>query len=179
MPEKEMKVMKKILFAVLAMALAVSVMASQDDVVKQLLPDANMKPAVFKLTDANIAAVQAALGNKAPVRAEYQIYVSKTGAVVIEEQMGKWGVIKTALLIDPATKKLVNFAIISMSEKRGAPIKSTAFINQFVGKGPADAYDVGNGIKAISGATVSSKAMVITVKRALKVYDLFSAGAKK
>ena len=171
--------MKKILFVMLAMALAVSVMASKEDVVKQLLPDSDLKATVFTLTAADIAAVQAALGSKAPVRAEYEIYVSKTGAVVIEEQMGKWGIIKSAVLIDKATKTFKSLAIISMSEKRGAPIKSEMFIKQFAGKGTGDAYDIGNGIKAISGATISSRAMVITVKRALKVYSIFTAGAKK
>ena len=171
--------MKKVLFTVIAMVFAVSVMASQEDTVKQLLPDSNLKASVFTLTAADIAAVQAALGSKAPVRAEYQIYVSKTGAVVIEEQMGKWGIIKSAVLIDAVTKKFKSLAIISMSEKRGAPVKSEAFIKQFAGKGTADTYDIGNGIRAISGATISSRAMVITVKRALKIYELFTAAAKK
>ena len=170
-----MRKMKKILFVVLAMAVAVTVMASKEDVVKQLLPDAVTTPVVFKLTAVDISAVQAALGNKAPVRAEYEIYATKTGAVVIEEQMGKWGVIKSAVLIDAGTKKFKSLGIISMAEKRGQPVKTPMFINQFVGKSAGDAFDIGNGIRAISGATISSKAMVITVKRALVVYGLYLA----
>lgn len=171
--------MKKIMFVVMAIAIAVSVMAAQADVVKQLLPDADLKVIVFNLTPENIAAVQAAMGNKMPVRAQYEIYVSKTGAVVIEEQMGKWGIIKTAVLIDPATKKFKYFAIISMAEKRGAGLKTAAFIKQFIGKGRGDSLEIGKGVKAVSGATGSSKAIATTVKRALVIYDIFLAGSKK
>jgi hypothetical protein len=174
-PEKEMKDMKKIMFAVLAMVLAASLMASQEDTVRELLPDCGLTPAVFNLTAADIAAVQAGLGSQAPVRSSYEIYSSPTGAVVIEEQMGKWGIIKSAVLIDRVTKRFKNLGIISMSEKRGAPVKTPMFINQFTGKGAGDVFDIGNGIMAISGATISSKAMVITVKRALIVYGLYSA----
>jgi Na+-translocating ferredoxin:NAD+ oxidoreductase RnfG subunit len=170
--------MKKFLFVMLAAAMAVSVMASQEDVVKALLPDAG-GPAVFKVSADNAAAVQAALGNKMPVRPEYQIYVSKTGVVVIEEQMGKWAVIKLAVLIDPATKTVKKIEIISMNEKRGAGIKQGNFLGQFTGKGAADLIDINTGMRAISGATVSSKAVFIAAKRALVVYGLYAATAGK
>jgi Na+-translocating ferredoxin:NAD+ oxidoreductase RnfG subunit len=170
--------MKKILLAVLALVFTVPLMAEglKEQAVKQLLPDSDLKAAVFNLTPADVAAVQAALGNQMPVRPNYEIYASKTGAVVIEEQMGKWGIITSAVLIDPVTKKMRDLVVISMSEKHGVGVKTGNFIGQFVGKGPDDKFDLGNGIIALSGATVSSKAMVITVKRALAVYKLFSSG---
>jgi Na+-translocating ferredoxin:NAD+ oxidoreductase RnfG subunit len=170
--------MKKFLFTVLAVAMAVSLMASQDDAVKSLLPDSDLKPAIFTLSAADMAAVQAALGNQMPVRAEYQLYVSKTGVVVIEEQMGKWGPIKMAILIDPVAKTVQKIEIISMSEKRGAGITQGNFLGQFYGKTAADIKGIGDGIRAISGATVSSKAVLIAAKRALVVYGLYSAAKK-
>jgi Na+-translocating ferredoxin:NAD+ oxidoreductase RnfG subunit len=171
--------MKKVLFVFLAMALVVSVMASQEEVVKQLLPDPGIKAQSLTLTAADVAKVQASLGNKMPVRTAYETYISKTGAVVIEEQMGKWGIIKMAILIDTATKKVKTISIISMQEKRGAGIKNSAFISQFAGKGPGDEYDIGHGIRAISGATISSRAVLIAVKRALIIYDMFMTKSKK
>jgi Na+-translocating ferredoxin:NAD+ oxidoreductase RnfG subunit len=170
--------MRKILLAVLAMALAVSLMAQKEEAVKNLLPDSDLKAVVLNLTAADTAKVQAALGNQMPVRTAYELYVSKTGVVVIESQQGKWAPINMAILIDAATRKVKGIEIISMQEKRGAGIKTSAFIGQFTGKGSADAYDIGSGIRAVSGATVSSKAVMIAVKRALVIYDIYLAGNK-
>jgi electron transport complex protein RnfG len=170
--------MKKVLLAVVALVMAVSlIMAAEmkETVVKDLLPDSDMKAQVFNVSEALVAKVQAGLGNKMPVRPVYEIYVSKTGAVVIEEQMGKWGPIKMAMLIDPLTKKLKSIGYISMSEKRGAGIKQANFVKQFIGKTSADTISVGKDITGISGATISSKAVSIAVKRALIIYEAFTA----
>lgn len=167
-----MENMKKMLFVAMAMVLAVTAMAGQDETVKALLPDSDLKAVVFKVSAENAAAVQAALGNKMPVRLEYQVYTSKTGVVVIEEQMGKWAVIKLAVLIDPATKTVKKIEIISMNEKRGAGIKTAGFLSQFSGKAVADLAELGKGIRAVSGATVSAKAVFIAAKRALVIYGL-------
>ena len=59
-----------------------------------------------------------------------------------------------------------------MREKRGQAIKTANFLSQFFGKGEADALEVGKGIRAVSGATVSSRAVTIAAKRALIVYAL-------
>ncbi len=172
--------MKK-LFAVAVMAavmlLAVSVMAEdmKTNVVKELLPDSDLKAQVFAVSADLTAAVQAGLANKMPVRTEYEIYTSKTGAVVIEEQMGKWGPIKMGILIDAATKKILSIGYISMSEKRGAGIKQANFVKQFAGKSSADTIEIGKDVRAITGATISSKAVVIAAKRALIIYDAFTA----
>jgi electron transport complex protein RnfG len=50
----------------------------------------------------------------------------------------------------------------------GAKITEEGFRNQFTGKTEADAFAVGQDIDAISGATVSSKAMASGVKDSLK-----------
>ena len=174
--------MKKFLFSVLAILMAAGLMAASnamsDQIVKELLPDTNLKPQMFAVNATVTAKVQEALGNKLPVRPQYEIYTSKSGAVIIEEQMGKWGIIKMAIAVDTA-KKVSNIGFISMSEKRGAGIKQAFFIKQFVGKTTADSIEIGKGVTALSGATVSSKAVAIAVKRALIIYDAFTAGAKK
>lgn len=170
--------MKKLLFVVFALVFALPVFAAEADVVKLLLPDSDLKPVVLKLSAENIAAVQSELGSNVQVRGEYSIYKSKTGIVVIEEQMGKWSLIKLAVLIDPSSKTVKKVELISMNEKRGQGIKGGTFINQFNGKTKADFSELGKGIRAVSGATVSSRAVFIAVKRALKVYELSAAGLK-
>jgi Na+-translocating ferredoxin:NAD+ oxidoreductase RnfG subunit len=173
--------MKKFLFSALALLMAAGLMAASnamsDQIVKEILPDTDLKPQVFAVNATVTAKVQEALGNKQPVRQQYEIYTSKSGAVILEEQMGKWGIIKMAIAVDTA-KKVSNIGFISMSEKRGAGIKQAFFIKQFVGKSISDSIEVGKGITALSGATVSSKAVAIAVKRALIIYDAFLAQGK-
>ncbi len=168
--------MKKILFLMLMLSVAAGVIAAdmKETVVKGLLPDTDLKAVAFEVTDAVTARVQAALNNKMPVSKKYEIYSSKTGAVVIEEQKGKWGPIKMAISIDPATKKIRDIGFISMSEKRGAGIKQPNFIKQFAGKSAADSIETGKDIRAITGATISSKAVAIAAKRALVIYGAFA-----
>lgn len=173
--------MKKVLVAVVLMLMAVSLLAEDMklNVVKELLPDSDMKAKVFAVDAALVAKVQAGLNNKMPVRPEYEIFTSKTGAVVMEEQMGKWGPIKMAILIDAATKKILSIGYISMSEKRGAGIKQQVFVKQFAGKSAADGIEIGKDIRGITGATISSKAVAIAAKRALIIYQAFTAGKAK
>lgn len=163
----------------LAMVFAAAVIAKQEDIVKGMLPDSDLKATVVKLNDADVKKIQGILGDDKPVKDSYEIYVSKTGVVVIEKQMGKWGMIDMAIQIDPATKKLVDIQIIlmSMKEKRGLPIKAQPFRKQFKGKGIDDPCSVEKDIVRVTGATISSKAVCVAAKRALAVYDIFLARA--
>lgn len=169
--------MKKFLFVVLAAAIAATAAAGQDDVIKSLLPGSDLKPVIFRMTAEEITAVQSALGCKLPVSGEHEIYSSKEGAVVVTEQLGKWGMIKFAILIDPAGKTVKKIAVISMNEKRGRAITWPNFLGQFTGKGTADlaGFDC---IKAVSGATVSSKAVFLAAKKALLIYGLMAGSDK-
>jgi Na+-translocating ferredoxin:NAD+ oxidoreductase RnfG subunit len=173
--------MKRLLSAVVIFFMAAALMASydsmRDSVVKELLPDTDMKAQVFNVDAALTEKVQKALGNKQPVSAKYEIYTSKSGGVVIEHQMGKWGMISMAISFDN-DGKVSNIGIITMSEKRGAGIKEHYFIKQFIGKSISDTIELGNGITGLSGATISSRAVVIAVKRALIIYDAFTAQSK-
>lgn len=165
--------MKKIFLTLAALAFsALAFAGTAEDTVKAMLPDAAAAASVVKLTAEDIAAVQTALGNKMPVRDTYEIYISKTGVVVIEEQMGKWAPIKLAVLLDAEGKSIVKIEIISMNEKRGQGVKQGTFLNQFSGKAGADLTEIGRGIRAVSGATVSAKAVFIAAKRALVVYGI-------
>ncbi len=175
--------MKKILMIVLAVLFVSAVMATraenQDKIVKELMPATDLKPQVYSLTAADIASVQKVLDSDKPVRDTYQIYVTGKEAVVVEEQMGKWGIIYMAILINTETKKAVDIGFIDMVEKRGVKVKEGYFKNQFKDKSLTDACKVGEDIKGISGATISSKAVCVAVKRALMIYDLFSKNPKK
>jgi Na+-translocating ferredoxin:NAD+ oxidoreductase RnfG subunit len=169
--------MKKTLFLIMAVLtvvfLATPAFSSTDDIVKQLLPDSDLKARSLILADADIEQVNKIVGELVAVKGVYIIYPSKTGAVILDEEQGKHGMIEMAILIDAATKKIKDIIIISMKERRGRGIVKPIFLKQYIGKSLLDPIALGSDIKAISGATVSSRAVTITVKRALVLYDIF------
>jgi Na+-translocating ferredoxin:NAD+ oxidoreductase RnfG subunit len=162
--------MKKFLVTVLAVVFSAALLASETDAVKNLTQEEGLKPTAVTLTAAQTAKIQAGMGTKQPVKTAYTFYVGKTETVVIEEQMGKWGPIKFAIAISKADRKVKGIEIFAMQEKRGVAVKLPVFLGQYTGKCTADAVEVGKDIKAVSGATVSSKAVCTAVKRALLVY---------
>jgi len=167
--------MKKLLIAVLVLAVALPLFAAtKEEAIKALLPDAGAVTA-YKLTPEQITKIQTALNSKMAVRTDYELYVTASGVVVLEEQMGKWAKVYSAVLIDPATKKVKAIEIYNHQEKRGAGIKTSAFLNQFAGKASSEIGEVGKGVRGVSGATISAKAVALSVKRALLVYEEYAA----
>jgi electron transport complex protein RnfG len=103
----------------------------------------------------------------------YTFYSAKSGDAAIETQQGKWGQIQMIILMDAATGKVKNLEVLALSEKRGRPIVMRNFLSQFVGKGMGDTIEVSRTINAVTGATISSRAVAIAVKRAIAVHDIF------
>lgn len=154
-------------------------LATAEQGLKDMLGGAVVTPKTVTLTEAQIAAVNAVfkqvliIDTKIPV--VYTFYTTKdAGTAVAEKQMGKWGDIQSIFLIG-TDGKLKNLEVLSLTEKRGRPIVLRPFLSQFVGKGIDDSIDLGGSINAVSGATISSRAMLISAKRALAVYSVVMA----
>ncbi len=99
------------------------------------------------------------------------------GVAMIEEQPGKWGPVTYIIMLDPATAKVKNLAVMSYKEKRGRPIARRSFLKQFIDKGSSDPIKVRKDIRGISGATISSDATCFAVKKVIVVYEeLFLKG---
>ncbi len=94
----------------------------------------------------------------------------KVGVAVIEDQPGKWGPVEFIIALDPATGKVLNLAVLSYEERRGRPIASRNFLDQFIGKGDSDLIRVRKDIRAVSGATISSEATCFAVKKVIALY---------
>ncbi|HHY38016.1 MAG TPA: RnfABCDGE type electron transport complex subunit G [Clostridia bacterium] len=92
------------------------------------------------------------------------------GIVVVSEAQGYGGPIKMFVATDESgvVKKAI---ILSLSETPGLGMKvdDPKFLSQFEGKGPDDAFLVKKDVQAISGATVSSRAVATAVKEAVSV----------
>jgi Na+-translocating ferredoxin:NAD+ oxidoreductase RnfG subunit len=57
--------------------------------------------------------------------------------------------------------------VLKYRARRGRQVRSKAFTRQFAGKCPGDAVELGKDIDAVSGATLSAKAMTKGVNKAI------------
>lgn len=82
---------------------------------------------------------------------------------------GKWGPIEFMIGFSP-TGEVTDIVVLSLSERRGRPVKERKFLSQFVGKTVADPLKLKKDIRGIAGATISSRGMTEGIKKALYVF---------
>lgn len=119
----------------------------------------------------------------APARARYTIYVATTaghvdGYALFDDEMGQHLPISYAVKLSPAGV-VMRHEVVAYREARGDEIRDARFRAQFVGKGSGDVVRAGDDIVAVSGATISSRAMAIGVKRALVLLDVLILGPER
>jgi hypothetical protein len=111
----------------------------------------------------------------APPRTSYTFFVATTGDRVdgyalIDEENGEHLPITFAVKLSPAGVVLRQ-EVVAYREPRGDEVRDERFRRQFVGKSARDAIAADRDIVAISGATISSRAMAVGVKRAVVLFD--------
>ena len=111
----------------------------------------------------------------APAKSSYTFYVATSGGhtdgyAFIDEEKGEHLPITFAVKLSP-TGKVVRQEVVVYREARGDEVRDERFRSQFVGKGAGDAIDTGSDITVVSGATISSRAMAVGVKRAVVLFD--------
>ncbi len=110
-----------------------------------------------------------------PVKASYTFYVATSGGHVdgyafIDEEKGEHLPITFAVKLSP-DGRVERQEIVVYREARGDEVRDERFRHQFVGKSARDAIDTDQDIVAVSGATISSRAMAVGVKRAVVLFD--------
>ncbi len=110
-----------------------------------------------------------------PAKGSYTFYVATTGSRVdgyafIDDEKGEHLPITFAVKLSPEGKVLRQEVVV-YREARGDEVRDEHFRAQFVGKGAADAIEANQDIMAVSGATISSRAMAVGVKRAVVLFD--------
>ena len=110
-----------------------------------------------------------------PSKSSYTFYVATSGARVdgyafIDEEKGEHLPITFAVKLSP-TGKVMRQEIVVYREARGDEVRDERFRAQFVGKSASDAIETDQDIQAVSGATISSRAMAVGVKRAVVLFD--------
>ena len=125
------------------------------------------------LDDAQRATVEGRLGTRPP--ASVTVYYGTTGGhidgfAIIDNEMGQHEPITFGVLIgtDGAMKRL---EIMVYRESYGDDVREARFRRQFAGRKASDPVRHGADIVAVSGATISSKAMASGARRSLVLVD--------
>ncbi len=108
-------------------------------------------------------------------KGSYTIFVATTGAHVdgyalIDDEPGQHELITFGVRLSP-TGTVERQEILVYREPRGDEVRADRFRRQFVGKSARDAIAVNVDVDAISGATISSRAMATGVRRAVLLLD--------
>lgn len=92
------------------------------------------------------------------------------GVMATAEQQGYEGTILYNLALD-AESKIVGLRVVSHSETPGVGdvITTDDFQKQFIGKGYEDPLTAGEDVDTVSGATISSSAMINSIRRVVGV----------
>ncbi|HZS36408.1 MAG TPA: FMN-binding protein [Polyangia bacterium] len=112
----------------------------------------------------------------APARDSYTFFVASTGDhvdgyAIIDEEKGEHLPITFAVKLSP-TGVVERQEIVAYREPRGDEVRDDRFRKQFVGKSARDQIAADCDIVAISGATISSRAMAVGVKRVVVLFDV-------
>ena len=95
-----------------------------------------------------------------------------TGYALIDSQIGKHLPITYIVGITPEGR-VTRVEVLVFREIRGWEVRERKFMEQFEGKAIGEKLEVGEGIDHISGATLSSLAMSVGVRRALIMWRYF------
>ena len=106
-----------------------------------------------------------------PPATEYTFYVARTGEVVdgyvlFDDQVGQHEPITFAVQLTP-TAVVIRHEVVVYREKYGDEVRHVRYRKQFVGKTSADEIEAGRDIRIVTGATYSSRAMAVGVRRAV------------
>jgi hypothetical protein len=133
----------------------------------------------IELTAGDRARLKARLGYE-PARGSYTFFVAESngkvdGYAIIDEENGEHMPITFAVKIGP-NGAVERQEVVEYREARGDEVRDLSFRRQFVGKTAGDSLCPERDIAVVSGATISSRAMAVGVKRALVLFDMFMRG---
>lgn len=154
-----------------------TVFLSPTEAIKLIFQDSQEVYQEKKTLDADLQRkAQEILGYTVP-ETTLNFYVGKTngkvdGYALIDHQVGKVMPITFITRINPEGK-VEDVEIMVYRESHGGEVKSKRFLNQFKDKTWESPIQIQRDIVNISGATLSSRALTVGVKRALVLWKLF------
>lgn len=184
-----MKVRLILLFFVLVLISAGMAESNEkpEDVIKKVFGADRVVSKVFNLSPAQASFVKAKLdGEDAIVKTTQKVYFAykgkKTvGAAMVDNEPDKWGDNSIVVCIEPysfAVKKVDT--IFDTTDKYKMRVrKNRGFLNQFSGRKLQDKVRLGEEINAISGATITCRAVTLSAKKIMMLYRVISASWSK
>ncbi|MCZ6602552.1 MAG: FMN-binding protein [Planctomycetota bacterium] len=130
-----------------------------------------------ELDDKSREGIRKALGISSLKKKRYEFYIGETdgkpdGYALILDEKGKFLPITFLVGVDPGGKvKMVE--ILKYREPIGGEVRHPRFTRQFKGKKASDPIRIRKDIKNISGATISSTAVCLGVKKAVLLVEEF------
>lgn len=105
----------------------------------------------------------------------YTFYIAQSGDKIdgyalIDDAPGQYMPITFAVQIAPAGA-LARLEIMTYREQYGSEVRDARFRQQFTGKTAATPLLPGQDVTVVSGATISSRALTLGVRRALLLFD--------
>lgn len=127
-------------------------------------------PRTITLSDADAAEIAKKLGTEpAKLKRTWSVYAGeadgkRTGFAILDAEIGLHELIDIGVRFDDKGR-VERLEIMAFREPYGDGVRAERFRNQFVGKGAGDTLVAGRDIDIISGATLSSRAVALSVKR--------------
>lgn len=127
-----------------------------------------------RVTKAEVIAIRARLGRRIRLR-KVTFYEAVKDEVIVavaytSAEVGRHGVIRYVAYLGPEGS-VTRVQVTEQHEVRGASVSGDRFLSQFVGKSADDKISVGVDVDAISGATISSKALTRGVRKAIVLWE--------
>lgn len=166
------------LLAALATPIAVhaTVYMSAEQAQALMFPGEVLRPDFRQLTNEQVIAIRRASG-ESPVTRDLKVWrASRGGWFIVDEVVGKHEFITLALALD-ATGAVKSVEILDYREAYGGQVRDPRWRAQFVGKRAGQSLRLGNEVRNISGATLSSKHVTDGVRRLLATYAIVLAHA--
>ncbi len=119
----------------------------------------------------------------APASGQYTIFIAMTAAhvdgyAIIDDELGEHQPITFATKLSPQGV-VEQVEIVVYREPRGDEVRDPRFRRQFVGKTGRDPLRLNRDVDAVSGATISSGAMAVGVRRAAVLVDEIMVARKE
>jgi Na+-translocating ferredoxin:NAD+ oxidoreductase RnfG subunit len=160
------------LYAIVAPATAyATVYLTVEQAQALMFPGVKLQQSFRDMTDAQINAISSDSGQD-PLSKQLRAWRAPDGGwLIVDEVVGKHEFITYALAID-ASGAVKDVEIMEYRETYGGDVRNADWRAQFVGKRHGATLKLGDDIKNISGATLSSKHITDGVRRLLATYAI-------
>jgi hypothetical protein len=141
-----------------------------------MFPGATLTPDERTLSDAQVAAIQRQSGVNVLSRTLHAWRASTGGWFIADQVVGKHEFITIGLGLD-ANGAVRDLEILDYRESYGYQVRDAAWRAQFTGVRPGAPLRLGQEIRNISGASLSSRHITDAVRRLLTTYALVLSGS--